>query len=175
MYNPRCGRVVSFVGHRHITITEEIIVRLNKLIKHLIEKENVKYFLFGSQSEFDKLCLDITTKIKKIYPKIQRIFIRAEFPYISQHYYMYLLKSYDETLFPKKILNAGKKIYVERNFFMIDNSDFCVFYYDKNYSPQIKAGNTRNVFSSNSGTKLAYDYAIKRKKKIILINKMKDF
>jgi len=83
--------------------------------------------------------------------------VRAEFPYIDESYKLYLLESYEDTYFPKKIENSGKAVYVERNYEMIDNSLYCVIYYDENYSP----------FNSKSGTKLAYDYAVKRDVKII--------
>ena len=53
---------------------------------------------------------------------------------------------------------SGKAQYVERNQAMIDDSDFCIFYYNKNYHPQTK---------TNSGTKIAYDYALRKNKKVI--------
>ena len=43
-------------------------------------------------------------------------------------------------------------------FEMIDKSNYCVFYYNANYTPLKKR---------NSGTKIAYDYAVKKKKIII--------
>ena len=53
---------------------------------------------------------------------------------------------------------------------MIDKADFCIFYYNENYTP-IKKSN--NLFfadkQTNSGTKIAYNYAIKNKKEIINI------
>ena len=58
---------------------------------------------------------------------------------------------------PKKMINAGRAAYVERNCEMIDNSDFCVFYYDGKYT----------AAKRKSGTKIAYDYAVKKKKQII--------
>lgn len=54
---------------------------------------------------------------------------------------------------------AGKGAYIERNQAMIDDSDYCVFYYDENY--RIK-GNKQG----NSGTKIAFKYANGKKKVI---------
>ena len=51
----------------------------------------------------------------------------------------------------------------ERNFEMINKATFCIFYYDENYI----------LPKSNSGTKIAYEYAIKKKKQIINLCKEK--
>lgn len=57
------------------------------------------------------------------------------------------------------MVNAGKAAYVERNCEMIDKSSFCVVYYNENYTPNRK--------NSKSGTKIAYDYAVKKHIQII--------
>ena len=54
---------------------------------------------------------------------------------------------------------------------MIDDSDFCVFYYNNSYKPKAK-GNKRSKmydYQPNSGTKIAYEYANKEHKAIINI------
>ena len=136
-----------FFGHRKINVTDELISRLKATVEGLITEKKVDTFLFGSKSEFDKLCLAAVTGLKNKYPHIKRIYVRAEFPYIDEDYTSYLLQSYD---YPEHIINAGKASYVERNCEMIDNSSYCIIYYDENY-PLPK-----------SGTKRAYDYAIKK-------------
>ena len=55
---------------------------------------------------------------------------------------------------------SGKASYVERNQAMINDSDYCVFYYDPNYKIQAKE-------SYKSGTAIAYAYARKKGKFII--------
>ena len=65
---------------------------------------------------------------------------------------------------PKKIENAGKYSYVERNYEMINSSNFCVFYYNEKYEPKAKYQRKNNPLSPkrrNSGTKIAYEYAKK--------------
>ncbi len=148
-----------FFGHRKINATDKLINNLKEIIENLITEKQIDTFLFGSKSEFDKLCLKTVTMLKYKYPHIKRIYVRAEFPYIDESYKTYLLKSYEDTYFPKKIENSGKAVYVERNYEMIENSSYCVIYYDEKYFPN----------SSKSGTKLAYDYAAKRSKEIINI------
>ncbi len=84
------------------------------------------------------------------------------------------LKSYEETYFPPKLENAGKYCYVERNYEMIDNSAYCVFYYNENYIASLKRQTKQRMLLSvrrSSGTKIAYKYATKKKKLIINLYK----
>lgn len=150
-------------GHRKIEITNDLVRRTKSFVEDLITDKKVDTFLFGSRSEFDKLCLAIVTELKKKYPHIRRIYVRAEYPYIDESYMSYLLKSYDHTYYPEGLINAGKAAYVERNCEMIDNSSCCVAYYNENYQPPRRKLNHQ----PNSGTKLAYDYAVRKGLEII--------
>lgn len=142
-----------FFGHRTVRITEELKNNLRCCIEELIVHRNVIDFLFGSRSEFDELCYEITSELKRKYPYINRIYIRAEYPYIKEDYREYLLTYYEKTYFPKNIENAGKAVYIERNYEMINKSSYCVCYYDESYIPTKR---------NKSGTKIAYDYAIRK-------------
>ena len=171
-----------FIGHRKIERTEELICLLKIFIEFLIVSENVAYFIFGSKSEFDELCCEIVDELKVKYPHIKKIlftckgeggFLENETKerecmekYLSKFYKKEIhVTSYDEIIKLDKIYSAGKASYIERNQAMIDKSDFCVFYYDENYIPPLKSNRKwHNV--SNSGTKLAFDYAKQKKKKI---------
>ncbi|MBR5439105.1 MAG: hypothetical protein IKV61_02690 [Clostridia bacterium] len=160
---------VCFIGHKNIEISEKLKILLKETVILLIKK-GATTFLFGSNSEFDDLSWEIVTQLKNEYPFIKRVYVRAAFQYINTSYTEMLLQSYEETYFPKKIENAGKYSYVERNYEMINLSTYCVFYYNKNYLPTRKKQSKRDIFAParrNSGTKIAYDYAIKNKKQII--------
>lgn len=147
-----------FFGHREINETEELKSKLIAAIEKLITHEKVDTFLFGSKSRFDSLCLEIVSEIKEKYPHIKRVYVRAEFPVINDDYKAYLLKSYEDTYYPEKLVGAGKAVYVERNCEMINNSRFCIVYYDEENTP------TRR----KSGTKIALDYAIKQGREIMI-------
>ena len=153
-------KACCFFGHRTINETEELKERLKEIIEKLIVANNVDTFLFGSKSRFNDLCLELVTEIKQKYPHIKRIYVRAEYPYISEHYKTYLLESYEDTYYPQHIINSGKAVYVERNLEMINKSGFCIFYYDEQIAPT----------NRKSGTKIALDYAVKKDKKIIKIS-----
>ena len=147
-----------FLGHRKINETEKLKSKLIKEIEKLIVENLVDTFLFGSKSRFNSLCQEIVTDIKEKYPHIKRVYVRAEYPNISEQYRNYLLKSYEETYYPETILNSGKAAYVERNCEMIDKSEYCIVYYDEQ-----SATTTRK-----SGTKIALEYAKKKGKKLLV-------
>lgn len=160
-----------FIGHRNVEKTEYLVSALTKTIDTLINK-GVTTFLFGSKSNFDEIAWQLVTKLKEKHPFIKRVFVRSSFMQIDNSYKEYLLEYYEETYFPLKIENARKLSYVERNYEMIDKSDFCIFYYNPNYVPPIR--NLNKMLSpqiSKSGTKIAYEYAIKKKKEIINLYK----
>lgn len=147
-----------FFGHRSVKITEELKIKLRYCIEDLIIHRNVTDFLFGSRSKFDELCYEITSELKRKYTYINRIYVRAEYQHIKDDYRKYLLTYYEATYFPKNITNAGKAVYIERNYEMINKSSYCICYYDENYLPQKR---------NKSGTKVAYDYAVRKGVKLI--------
>ena len=147
-----------FFGHRNINETEELKKQLREVIEKLILENNTDTFLFGSKSRFDSLCLEIVTELKEKHPHIKRVYVRAEFPIISESYKEYLLERYEDTYYPERIKNAGKAVYVERNCEMIDKSRFCIVYYNESFAPQTR----------KSGTKIALDYATRHNKEIFI-------
>ncbi len=157
-------KVCCFFGHRKIDDTTDLRRKLYQIIENLITEEGVDTFLFGSKSQFDELCLEMITLLKEKYPCITRIYVRAEYPEINDNYRRYLLESYDDTYFPEKIKSAGKAVFVERNYHMIDKSSICVVYFSADYKPL-----SRNIGDNQvkSGTAMAYKYA-KKKGKIII-------
>lgn len=161
--------IATFIGHRKIQNSELLTEQIKQTVLNLIDEKQVDTFLFGSRSDFDDLCLEVVTEIQKERPGIKRVYVRAEYPYISRDYENYLLESYDATYIPENVIDAGKAAYVERNFHMIDKADICIFYYDKNYKPPLKPAARGRVFGEQpqSGTKIAYEYAVKKQKEIV--------
>ncbi len=125
----------------------------------LINKEDVNTSYFGSKSGFNSLCRDVAKKLKEKYPNINRVYIRAEYAYISDSYKDYLLENYDDTYFTEKAINAGKASYVKRNQIMINKSDFCIIYYQEDYLPPTRKNSRRDLFAyqPKSGTKITYN------------------
>ena len=70
-----------------------------------------------------------------------------------------MLESYEDTYYPEHIIGSGRAAYVERNYEMIDNCQYCIVYYDKQ----------NTTTTRKSGTKIALDYAIKKQNHIITL------
>ena len=178
-------KTCGFLGHRKIEETEELKQRLQAVIIQLIEKEGVQIFLFGSKSQFNSLCHATVSELKKLYPHIQRraytcrsetCTLESERGFWEEVYsrftqYTHPLLGVDEEVEHKTKWTSGKAQYVERNQAIVDDSDFCVFYYDEQYQPPLRKQYRRALFpyQPKSGTRLAYEYAKQKKKKIITL------
>ena len=173
-------KVCSFFGHRKIVETEELIERIRNAIVNLIENHNVRVFLFGSRSDFDSLCHLIVTELKEQYPEIERraYTCRSETCTLEKEraywegVYSYFEKrpvtllGVEQEVEHKTKYTSGKAQYVERNQAMIDDSDFCIFYYNPFYQPPRRKCSKRSVgdYQPKSGTQLALDYAYQRRR-----------
>lgn len=164
-------KTCCFFGHRKVadTDTEQLRKRLYEIIEELIIYNNVSVFLFGSRSDFDRLCREVVAELKEKHPHIHRIYIRAEYQYINDSYEKYLLGSCDETYYSERAVNAGRAVYVERNRDMIDKSEICVVYYKDGCLPPRRKNSRRDLtdYQPKSGTQIAYEYAQKKKKVVI--------
>ena len=173
-----------FIGHREVAQTDELIARLSVETESLVQK-GVTRFLFGSRSDFNDICHDVVTELKEKYPDIKRVAYntRSECATLenereeNERIYSRLfskeihLRGYEESITPDKMYVSGKASYIERNQIMIDISDYCIFYYDKEYAPPLKQLSTRSVSgiwtSGKSGTAIAYAYAVRKNRNII--------
>lgn len=177
------SKTCSFFGHRKIEISEELKQKVKEIIEDLIVNHNVLTFLFGSRSDFDHLCHVIVTELKERFLNIKRISYtcRSEFCILEnekqkwEKIYSYFEKKevcilgFEEEVEHKTKYTSGKASYVERNHAMINDSDYCVFFYDEKYNPPKRKKSKKDLFEyqPKSGTKLAYNYA-KQKRKIVL-------
>ncbi len=173
---------VCFIGHRKVTNAEQLKTRLLETVSKLISN-GADTFIFGSRSDFDTLCWEVVTELQKRYPHLKRVsyntphetaFTSKEererceqfLSQIVQHEVHYT--DYEESISSKKSLNANKNSYIMRNQEMIDNSDVCVFYFDKDYLPPTQKASNKFLpdYQPKSGTAVAYAYAIQKKKQI---------
>ena len=162
-------KTCCFCGHRKIEETPELKTALVDTIEDLIINKGIDTFLFGSKSQFDRLCLKTVTELKEKFPSIKRVYVRSAYQHIPDWYENSLLESYEATYYPEQIENSGKASYVERNQEMINKSKYCMIYYDENYIPPRRRNSRRDLFDyqPKSGTRVAYDYAVKRNKLIL--------
>ncbi len=154
-----------FIGHREVLCEEKVRVRLKKKVLELL-RQGVTEFYFGSNGKFDAIALKAVSELKNEYPGVNRVFVRATYEQLSDYYEEYLLRLYDRTFMPLGVINAGNASYVKRNYEMINACDVCVFYYNESYLPPRIKRSSRDLFDyqPKSGTKIAYEYAVKKQK-----------
>ena len=177
----------SFFGHRKIEITEELKQQVKEIVEDLIVNHNVLTFLFGSRSDFDYLCHLVVTELKEKYPNIKRIAYtcrsetctleseRAHWEEVYSHFRKekVTLLGVEEEVEHKTKYTSGRASYVERNQAMINDSDYCIFYYDENYQPEMRKYSKRSIgyYQPKSGTALAFAYAKQKKKEVVNVFK----
>lgn len=162
-----------FLGHREIDENENLKAEIRSIVSDLIENKGIDTFFFGSRSDFNSLCHSIVSDLKENYPHIRRVYVRAEYSDINDDYRDYLLESYEDTYYPEKIRNSGRASYVERNQQLINQCSVCIVYYNENYLPPRRRNSKRDLtdYQPKSGTRIAYEYAVKKKKTIINVFK----
>lgn len=161
-------KACSFFGHRDTKQTEELKQKVQETAERLIVEEGVDTFLFGSRSNFDELCHIVVTELKEKYPHIQRI------AYLCKHESGCLVgegakmkqqikqltgrdvyvPEYEDIRKSDRVNSAGRASYVERNYWMVDDSDFVIMYLKVKSEERLR-----------SGVRVAYEYAKKRIKK----------
>ncbi len=171
-------RTCCFIGHRKIQDKELALARVERVVRALVMEQGVRVFHFGSRSEFDDICHVAVSKLQGEYADIVRVNYRCKSEYAVKKEEKaeleercsrllkrsVLLKDFEEEKISDRVENAGKASYIERNQEMIDDSEYCVVYYRRGYTPE---GNEYDTTSGKSGTKISYDYAVRKNKKII--------
>lgn len=173
---------VCFIGHRTVLNAEAVRADLFETVSALIGK-GADTFLFGSRSDFDFLCWEVVTALKGQFPNLKRICYNAphEISFTSreeresyEQFFSEMLHrkvhyaDYEESINSLKSFTANKNAYIMRNQEMIENSDVCVFYYNKDYlPPKRKRDKSFLSIQPKSGTAIAFAYAEQKKKTIL--------
>ena len=147
-------KVCSFFGHRELDIDEKFLVKVEKTIIDLIEKEKITTFLFGGLGMFDDLCYKVVSKLKEKYVNIKRVMCLHDPRHMRESKRLKWMKEEQYENFVHFSLQYDywrKRIYF-RNLEMINISDVVVFFVHE---------------TENSGAYKALQYAKKMKKLII--------
>ena len=131
-----CGAFMDntccFFGHRNIF--ESVDSSVYEKICNLIETQNISTFIVGDYGDFDKVTAAMVRKAKKKYNNVKLILVR---PYFSNElntnkdYYAML---YDDIIIPDELSDVHFKNAIrKRNEWMIDNSQYVIFYVRRNY------------------------------------------
>lgn len=133
--------VCTFAGHREILLPN-IREKAFSAIRKLAEANTSLLFLSGGMGEFDILCENAVRRIKTDYPSL-RIELQLILPYMSQTINSereYYLSRYDGILIPSEMSSYHYKAAIkQRNYWMIDHSDFLIAYVHRGYGGAYEA------------------------------------
>ena len=122
---------ISFFGHADFCdygLKEKTIDILTKTIG----TDEVE-FLFGGYGKFDSFAYECCKEIKKHNEKIKCTFVSAYLGKYLDDRKEQLLKLYDGIIYPP-LENVYKKLAIlKRNFWMIDESDFVIFFVERTF------------------------------------------
>ncbi|MBE7074630.1 MAG: hypothetical protein E7376_01450 [Clostridiales bacterium] len=168
-------KTCCFIGHNRIKANFILKNSLKAFIEDLIVNKNITTFIFDGEGEFNYLCHEIVYELKQKYTYLTRVvycckyecaYLENEITEFKKDFLKYF--NYDitklgcEERFKEKTWTYGMAGSIRRNRAMIDNSNYCVFYYDKNYVPA-KRLKIEECMPKDS-TKQSISYAKKSKK-----------
>lgn len=146
-------KICSFFGHREIKNGDKLRLRLEDIVKRLIE-DGYTTFLFGGLGEFDAWGYQVVSSFKERFPDIKRVFCLTDERHLRIDKRPKWLKQEDYEEFTYLTLEYNgwyKRIYY-RNCAMIDESDFVIFYTEER---------------ADSGAYKALRYAKKKKREYV--------
>lgn len=121
----------SVFGHSDANLTDKEKKDLRDLFIDLIENKNVRIFYFGRFGNFDELCWEIISELKRTqYPDIKRIYCLEDQRYERANKRPKYLKNEDYEEFVYFVPDNSYWMYriLFRNKEIIKHSDYAIFY-----------------------------------------------
>lgn len=124
-----------FCGHANTSMDNKLILsNISNTVKELYEKEHITNFLSGGMGNFDTMCEREILLLKKSHPEV-KLFLIIPYLTVSLNKNREELQArYDEIIYP----DFGKEyhykqVIVERNKWMVNNSDYVIANVTNNY------------------------------------------
>lgn len=143
---------VTFTGHSKLNGSDPVKQWLENTVEQLIQRGAVD-FLLGGYGEFDHLSAKVVNSMKKDYPNITSYLV---IPSLDRNFNN---KLYTDSIFPPLENVPPRFALSKRNQWMMDEADVVVAY----------------VLHSWGGAATSLEYAIKKKREIILYKKRDSF
>ena len=153
---PMNEKICTFFGHRKIDTTE----KLRNTVKHEILNAincGCRVFYFGGYGEFDALCFNTVTDIKKEYPHfvLKLIYCVPRENQLRKRTRYFTPESFDDVVYLQPRFEGWYKSIYFRNCAMVDESSYIIFYTEE-----------RN----DSGAYKTYKYAHRQAKSKTVVN-----
>lgn len=146
-------KTCAVFGHRTIVVTDELKTKITNIFENMMQDDIILDFYFGGFGEFDNLCWQIVSKLRKSHTCIRRIFCLSDPKHKNPLKRPKWLNSddYEEFIYFDLDYDYWYTRIFYRNCEIINHSDYIVFY----------------VKNNNGGAYKAMQYAIKQKKLFI--------
>lgn len=116
---------ITFIGHAKLQYNQKVEDKLLEVLEDAIEYEDVTFYM-GLNGNFDMLVKKCCMQYKKKHKNAKLIFVT---PYIDEAYLSnlkYLIKDFDEVIYPD-LENVPKRYAIcARNKYMINQSDLLI-------------------------------------------------
>jgi len=122
---------VSLFGHRKIEDLTQLNYQLFQIIKELIQTKRYVSFLIGRNGEFDEYAASVIKRVQKdIGRENNDITLVLPYKIADLEYYE---KYYDSIIIPERVYGSHPKSSITlKNQWMIEQSDFVIFYLERN-------------------------------------------
>lgn len=117
---------ISIFGNGDKIYSEENIVTIAKTINELILNSSKLEIYIGYQGNFDKLIYTLLSKHQD--RKKYKLFLVI--PYINTKITEEFRLTFDDVIYPPIELCPYRAKILQRNYWMVDHSDMCIFYVD---------------------------------------------
>ena len=138
--------IVGFFGHSSFVSKDITIQKVVMLLEKEIKDCDVNFYL-GNYGNFDDFAYNVAKEYQKTHANSKLVFIT---PYLNNVRCNDFAKKCDYSIYPEIEKIPLKYAIIERNKWVVKNSDLIIFYY--------------KIFGS---TRYIYDYAISKNKRVI--------
>ena len=132
------GKACSGFGHRVLLM--DIEKPLREVLERLVDEEGVTEFYTGGMGEFDELFARTVRSMKRNDPRLRLVLV---LPYLTRKVATekaWYESQYDEILIPAELDGVHPKAAItQRNYWMVDHSDFIVAALRRDYGGAAEA------------------------------------
>ena len=119
---------------------KELENQIKRQIANCVENRKIYNFLLGNNGGFDRCCAKYVKDMKALYPQIKSFLVLAYLPCkVDDNDKEFTDKMFDEVVYPALEKVPKKYAILARNKWMVDNSDFIIFYVNHSWGGACKS------------------------------------
>ena len=119
--------VCCIFGHRDFMGSEKVEELFKNEIRNCLKMKIFEFYI-GDNGNFDMFATGILVTMKKQFPQIKIYLVLSYLKDVNSDIKEYRKENFDEVLYPPLEKVPFKYSIIKRNYWMIDNSDYIIFY-----------------------------------------------